>query len=350
MTTRQSISIAGVVLAALVAAIWAYVSRPMETPVPQVESHSGIVAGEPSESRHRYLREQWPIVRQRLARMAEAVDAAGLRFRSNVLNSTVAQLAAGWYDLQSDRPNAALRHFDGLLDRQSSNAPAWAGKASALITLKRFDDAADAYARLVALAPEDIHARYNLGVLLTRLARYGEAAAAFREVLCRDPRHAQSLYNLARLAQRDGRLNEARYAWEDYTRLRQNDADAWFALGVLYLDSRSPFEAARCFAAVVHVNPEDPEGYQNLAVAHSWAGHPEAALDDLEAADALSPCDPAIMQPLADLHRIIAAWSPLDAEAHLAAAAWLEQESAVLDSTPQPQAVAGGLDLETQPE
>ena len=361
VTTRQSLPIVGVVLVALAAAIWAYVSGPREDNARQTNLRAGDVRRSPAgtQPRHsasaapgqrRRLRRQWRIRRQQLAQTADIVDAVGVRLRSNLSAAPLVQLSAGWYALQSDRPKSALRHFDHLLGRQPANSSAWAGKALALLALQRHEEAAEAYSQLVAAAPQDIRAHYNLGVLLARLARFGEAAVQFREVLCRDPKHAQALYNLARLAQRDGRLAEARLAWEDYTLLRPNDASAWFALGVLYLDSRRPFEAARCFGAVVNINPDDSGGYQNLAAADSLAGHPEAALEALTAANALLPCDPTIMRRLVDLHRSIAAWAPLDADAHLSAAVQLEEEIGEVNSAPMAQALAGGSDMDAEAE
>jgi len=332
VTTRQFLPIAGFLFVAFVAGMWAYVSKPTVDlafgPKAQIANPSGGAPGrtDPADSAYRWsalssrhrlmlrqrLHKSLLVWRGRFGRWAEFLDTASVRFRLRLAAHPVVQLAAGWYALQRGRPQEGLDRFDRLLRHHSDDVSALAGKAACLLALKRYQDAADIYKRLISIAPWNDRARYNDGVLLSRLGHFGAAAVQFRAVLDRDPTHADALYNLAALAQRDGRLREARDAWVAYAQLRPNDAAAWFNLGVVYLDFEQPFQAVRCLSIAVAIDPDNSDGHVNLAVAEARSGHPEAALEALNVADELSPCDPTIVQMLADLRGSLAAWSPLE--------------------------------------
>jgi tetratricopeptide (TPR) repeat protein len=263
--------------------------------------------------------------RARIGQVAEQIDEAAVRLRSNVAGSRITKLAEATADIQSRRPEAAMQRFDQVLERRPEDVAALSGKAAALVTMRRFEEATDVYAELVRLAPRDAAARYNYGVLFYRLARFGEAAEQFRELVDIDPGHARGQYNLATLAQRAGRLEEAREAWEAFTRLEPKAANGWFNLGVVWMDFNRPVEAVECFSEVVQLDAADADAWLNLGLAYGAAGHLQPALEAITKADAVSPCDPTIMRCLADLHGILADEGGPDAESHRRQATLLEE-------------------------
>ena len=69
---------------------------------------------------------------------------------------------------------------------------------NALLALKLYDDAADAFRHSLALRPGDVDALNNLGNALSGGLRHAEAAACFRQALAIRPDAPQALYNLGR--------------------------------------------------------------------------------------------------------------------------------------------------------
>lgn len=69
---------------------------------------------------------------------------------------------------------------------------------NALLALKLYDDAADAFRHSLALRPGDADALNNLGNALSGGLRHAEAAACFRQALAICPDAPQALYNLGR--------------------------------------------------------------------------------------------------------------------------------------------------------
>jgi tetratricopeptide (TPR) repeat protein len=72
---------------------------------------------------------------------------------------------------------------------------------------------------VLALAPGDGVAAYNLGVALEDQERLEEAADAYRTALAADPDNADACYNLAGVSERLARVGEALRWLKEYRRL-----------------------------------------------------------------------------------------------------------------------------------
>ncbi len=346
-----------VLLAALVAAAWHYGSRPQKPTAatdsnpPELPNDPAFASSSPEapavRNQHSAAASQpgdAPGRSETLATLADDLERTATRIRSNVSRHPMPQVSAGWYELQSGRPDAALRRFRRILARRPENPSALAGSAAALVALRRYQEAADTYARLLEVTPEDAEARYDFGVVLGRLGKTFEAADQFRHAVRLEPDHALAHHNLAALAQGDGRLAEARRSWQAYTRLRPDAPGGWFNLGLVLMEYGEAQEAARCFSIVVTIQPDAADAYVNLGLAYRSANDLDAALEAMRTANELSPCDAAVLRPLANLHRTIAEWHPPDEAEHLAEAARLEEmiESLEIESQSAGERVTGG--------
>ena len=238
--------------------------------------------------------------------IADRMDDLAVRIRNDAASNGMIKVTAARLDLAADCPQAALHKFESVLGSSPANSAALVGKADALVELGQFERAADAYRRALenSLRPTDV--LYNYGVVLCRLSRFGDAAEQFREVVAMDPRNVRGWYNLAALAQRGGRLAEARDAWDKFTAIDPEAPNGWYQLGVVLMDYEEPLEAARCFAIFSALAPGDPDGHFNLAMALSESETYGYALSEIEAADAINPCNAAIMRGRAELHQLIA--------------------------------------------
>lgn len=265
------------------------------TRTPRLAQRAGAAASPPAMS-----------FQQMAASLAARIDESSVRMRTAAAKSAVGRYIEGMKHLKAGRPERALACFNEMLARDADNQAALAARAGALIQLHRFDEAANAFADLIRVVPDDADVRYNYAVVLYRLFRFREAASELREAVALNPDHAAAQYNLASLAQRDGRLTEARDAWEAFTRLQPNVAGAWFNLGIIYLDFDEPLRAAHAFHAAVTVEPLDADAHLNLGIAWAAAGEFGVALAEMTRADRLAPCDTAITSRLAELRQYLA--------------------------------------------
>ncbi len=130
----------------------------------------------------------------------------------------------------------------------------------------QWEDAIDAYRRVVTIDPTYAAAWNNLGLLLHRMGRYHEAQEAYAAALEQDPRCCEAVYNLGSLNEDRGAIEEA---IEDYRRaldLSPDYADAHFNLaGALSRAGRGD-EAVRHWQRYLDLDAGSP--WARIARAH----------------------------------------------------------------------------------
>jgi tetratricopeptide (TPR) repeat protein len=140
----------------------------------------------------------------------------------------------------------------------------------------QWEDAIDAYRRVVSIDPTYAAAWNNLGLLLHRMGRYEEAGTAYVSALDQDPQCCEAAYNLGSLHEDRGEIEEAISDYRKALELSPDYADAHFNLAgalarngrdgeaikhwqrYLELDSGSPWaRIARAHLEIVE--PPDPQ-------------------------------------------------------------------------------------------
>ena len=161
--------------------------------------------------------------------------------------------------------------------------------ANVLVRLRRFEAAANAYARVLRAVPEDpatqfqhawcllevpgrraeaitafqrlLEARptasgfYLLACGLQRESRHGEAVDAFREVLRREAGTSAIFYNYALSLEAEGSFEDAANAYRDAALLEPSDASAWAAAGSLLAGLCRWADAVSCLERVERAAP-----------------------------------------------------------------------------------------------
>lgn len=139
-------------------------------------------------------------------------------------------------------------------------------------------EAADRFARLVELAPEDAEAHYNLGAVLAALDRTAEAIESYRRAIAIEPRHAKAHSNLGSALRTSGALDEAELACRRALTIDPNSAAAHANLGTVLASRNRLEEAATSFRRATDINPDLAEAHLNLGLALQNMGRVEAAL------------------------------------------------------------------------
>lgn len=137
----------------------------------------------------------------------------------------------------------------------------------------RWEEALDAYARVVVIDPKCAAAWNNLGLLYHRMGRHGEARECYRVALDADPRCEQAAYNLGSLHEDLGDP-EGALAW--YRRALEQSpdyADAHFNLASLLARSGENREARRHWRVYLELDQGSPWA----VVARSHLTDPEDA-------------------------------------------------------------------------
>ncbi len=139
----------------------------------------------------------------------------------------------------------------------------------------RFDSAIEKYRATILNAETEtldniflarIH--FNIGVCLYHLKRTDEAVVEYTEAIKLSRREYQKAYYALGMAQKAlGNRRKAAAAFRDALMLKNDDGEAWFDLGLIYLEEKDYDSAARAFENSVRfktVNTAD--AHNNLGV------------------------------------------------------------------------------------
>jgi len=131
---------------------------------------------------------------------------------------------------------------------------------------EHWEDAIEAYQRVVGIDPKYAAAWNNLGLLLHRLGRYDEGEAAYRSALEHDPGCREAAYNLGSLHEDRGLTEEAIADYRRALEISPDYADAHFNLAGALARSERGREAVRHWQRYLELDAESP--WARIARAH----------------------------------------------------------------------------------
>ena len=130
----------------------------------------------------------------------------------------------------------------------------------------QWDEAIDAYRRVVAIDPTYAAAWNNLGLLLHRMGQYDEARRAYATALAQDERCCQAAYNLGSLHEDRGDVELAVRHYRLALELAPDYADAHFNLAAALSRSGRAPEALRHWQRYLELDEGSP--WARIARAH----------------------------------------------------------------------------------
>ncbi len=150
-------------------------------------------------------------------------------------------------------------------------------------------EAADLFARIAELSPEDAEAHYNLAVVLGTLERYEDAIVRYRRAVALKPDHAKAYSNLGSALRLCGRLDEAEAACRRALEIDPTSASAHLNLGTVFTSRELLDQAVQSFRRATELNPTLAEGFLNLGLALHNQGRFEEALTQYRRALGVRP-------------------------------------------------------------
>ena len=149
----------------------------------------------------------------------------------------------------------------------------------------KWDEAAGIYKGILDRNPGLPGIHYRLGqVLLSKAGESGPVDAAraeFEKELEVDPRNAAAEFVLGELARRAGHWEEAARHFASASRLDIGFAEAYLALGMSLAAAGKFAEAVPPLETYVKIEPADPSGHYQLALAYRRTGNNEGAQREL---------------------------------------------------------------------
>ena len=109
---------------------------------------------------------------------------------------------------------------------------------------------------------------FNIGVCFYHLKRTSEAVAEFTQAIKSSKREHQRAFYALGMAQKDLKnWRKAKNAFRDALRIKKDDGEAWFDLGLIYLEEKDFTSAATAFEkSIKHQSVNSADAHNNLGV------------------------------------------------------------------------------------
>lgn len=134
--------------------------------------------------------------------------------------------------LVRDDFRGALPFFEEATRRLPEEPDAWFRLGVCRERLGDLERASEAYRKAIALDPNAVTARNNLGVVYSAQKRYGDAAAVLEQAVRLKPDYAEARANLASVWINLARYQDAAAMCREAIRIRSGCAEAHYQLGV----------------------------------------------------------------------------------------------------------------------
>jgi choline-sulfatase len=135
-----------------------------------------------------------------------------------------ANVRLGYVLLESNRVDAARRHFQAAVAARLPGADAYLGLAACEVAAHRFDAAARALREAERAEPDNPVVSANLGIVLADAGRPSDGIPPLEHAVTLDPDFHEARFNLARAYARAGRRSDAAAAARDLLRRLPRDA------------------------------------------------------------------------------------------------------------------------------
>lgn len=181
-------------------------------------------------------------------RLQEAADATLTTGLVRPLSPPVEQ-AETWFERASEweadpaQWEDAIDAYRRVVALDATYAAAWNNMGLLLHRMGRYDEARRAYTEAFDQDPQCCEAAYNLGSLLEDLSDPEAAIRHYRMALGISPDYADAHFNLAAALARAGRAEEAGRHWQRYLQL--DSASPWARIARAHLEIVEPPEARR---------------------------------------------------------------------------------------------------------
>ena len=179
----------------------------------------------------------------------------------------------------------AMRASQELASKAPTSFQARRLEAEAFESQGKWDQAAGLYRGILRQSPAEPEVHYRLGqVLLSKAGETGpvdEASAEFRKELEVEPNNAAAEFVLGELARRAGNWDDAAGHFSRASKIDVEFAEAYLALGMTLTSAAKFAEAVAPLETYVKMQPDDPLGHYQLALAYGRTGNREGAAREM---------------------------------------------------------------------
>lgn len=140
---------------------------------------------------------------------------------------------------------------------------------------QKLDEAEALFSKVLKMAPDNVSAAYNLGVVAERKGDFGRARARYEVAHALDPSHTPTLLNLGKVYRLEAKFDRAIALYEQALQQpgREFDVQLLNNLTVAYRLSKHYDKAVQTVQKLLSRTRDNPEAYKNLALIYYDQGN-----------------------------------------------------------------------------
>ncbi len=140
-----------------------------------------------------------------------------------------------------------------------------------------FDNAINAYKKLLVVEPDNAHAHYSLGALYLKKGMFDDAADELRKAVEIDPDRTEAHYNLGLIYYRQGLFDKAINEYQVASELlpetqKKKRSGVHYKLGLAYEGNKLFGDAMHEFKKAIELTPDNPKIHNQLSIVYKKAG------------------------------------------------------------------------------
>ena len=166
------------------------------------------------------------------------------------------------------------------LDTDNPDWMRWNNVGIGYLDEQQYDDAMNAFERVVRLRPDFKDGYINLGITYIEWEKYPEARTPLEKALTLRPDDARALYYLALVERRERHSAAEIYDLQQVVEQYPYSREARRELGISYYQQHRSQEAMEQFKALQAIDPDDLAAHYNLAILYRRMGMKQQAAQE----------------------------------------------------------------------
>ena len=157
-----------------------------------------------------------------------------------------------------------IKYAQALSKRYPKSFTIWNILAISKSKIQLFDEAIEAYKKVLLINPNYAEAYNNMGNAFTKQGKFDKAIETYKKALLINPHYPEALNNIGTVLKKQGKLNNSLEYYKKAIEFKANYVNAYYNMGNVLSDLGEFEEAIRIFKKGLSLKPNFAEIYNNM--------------------------------------------------------------------------------------
>ena len=157
-----------------------------------------------------------------------------------------------------------IKYAQALSKRYPKSFTIWNILAISKSKIQLFDEAIEAYKKVLLINPNYAEAYNNMGNAFTNQGKFDKAIETYKKALLINPHYPEALNNIGTVLKKQGKLNNSLEYYKKAIEFKANYVNAYYNMGNVLSDLGEFEEAIRIFKKGLSLKPNFAEIYNNM--------------------------------------------------------------------------------------